>query len=951
MRKAFLVLIFISIIITTPHLFAADYSQVLFDQALEAFKSGNYASSELLLRKIVDEESNGYREKAWYYLALSIFNQKRYKSAIFEFNRFMTVCTSMELCSLARYWIAESLYQQNENIKSIQEFKRFISISKNDEYTVKAYDRIGRIYFSQQRYDEAIIEWMKAFSKCSDKEKTGQQRLNIGEAYFLTGKYDEAIDFLKPLLHSNTDTKIRSTAILITGRSHQIQGKNKTAIKIFSDMDESLIGERPFSDVQYYRAISYIKLANLNFASMHLESFLSIAKDSKWIFSAKFELAIIYLKEAKTKEAAVLFEQIRNSDANPALRSRSLMELSKLYFDDNIGEAIKCLKEAVEFESSDFKKQALVMLSNAYIKTNRLEEAETILEELLKNYAYDKNIDSIHFLIGRVYLEKKDFKRAISAFDKVKQVNPFSKYINETGFYLGIAYSENNQPEKAVATLKKYINIKNIENRYKAYVRLLHLYTGEKDYKNAEKTISTIIKYYKNENKAEDVIYEYAEILEKNKKSGRKYFDLIVSNYNKTPAAGRVLLSRGDDAFVKKEYSNAEKYYRQYLSVQWRQNASSVFLYYLISLEKTEKYRKIITISETENSIPPMDDYTAKQVQLLLGKSYFKTNEYKKALDSYSVWRLDDLSAGDLLITAKSSLQINDITTAVRAADLIKGNNGFYTEALYDLSLYYIQNKDYHNAYYYLSTIINDYPSSAFVDSAKIETAELNIKEEKYEEALANLKDIKNKNLQPRKDALLILIHFRTGNDKDAVSMTDKSLKKIRTSEYAEAVIKENLLFYYRNNDIPNFNKFAGYLKNYYGNTVFLNYMYGKLYFNTNKYKTSYYYFRKIADIESKYRDEAVYTLGLISLLKNKNSRLAFQYFRELSEKNDTDSKFAMMGKIDLSILSNEMGDIELSRKMLMDIINKSENRLLRIQAENLADYFGYKTGNKITAE
>ena len=156
-------------------------------------------------------------------------------------------------------------------------------------------------------------------------------------------------------------------------------------------------------------------------------------------------------------------------------------------------------------------------------------------------------------------------------------------------------------------------------------------------------------------------------------------------------------------------------------------------------------------------------------------------------------------------------------------------------------------------------------------------------------------------------------------------------------------IIKENLYFYYKNNDVKKFKKFAKYLKKYHGNAILINYLYGKLYYNMNKYKTSYYYFHKIADIESEYRDEAIYTLGLISYLKNKNSKLALKYFKKLSEKNNTESQFAMRGKIDLSILSNEMGDIELSKRMLMDIINNSDNRLLRIQAENLIDYFGYK--------
>jgi TolA-binding protein len=55
---------------------------------MEAFKSGNYRSSELLLRKITDNGVSEYKDRAWFYLALSIYNQKKYESAVFEFNRF-----------------------------------------------------------------------------------------------------------------------------------------------------------------------------------------------------------------------------------------------------------------------------------------------------------------------------------------------------------------------------------------------------------------------------------------------------------------------------------------------------------------------------------------------------------------------------------------------------------------------------------------------------------------------------------------------------------------------------------------------------------------------------------------------------------------------------------------------------------------------------------------------
>ncbi len=51
--------------------------QSLYEQGTEAFRTGNYGSSELLFRKIIDSGDGAeYRDRAWYYLALSIFTRK-----------------------------------------------------------------------------------------------------------------------------------------------------------------------------------------------------------------------------------------------------------------------------------------------------------------------------------------------------------------------------------------------------------------------------------------------------------------------------------------------------------------------------------------------------------------------------------------------------------------------------------------------------------------------------------------------------------------------------------------------------------------------------------------------------------------------------------------------------------------------------------------------------------
>jgi tetratricopeptide (TPR) repeat protein len=936
-----LIIIISILFISSGNIYSAVNSQSMYEQGIEAFKSGNFGSSELLLRKIIDSGETEYKDKAWYYMALSIFNQKKYQSAIFEFNRFLSSCSTSDLCTLARYWIAESHYQLNDNIRAIQEFNRFISQSKSNEYIAQSYDRIGRIYFTQNRYDEAIIEWMKSLAKCEDPLKNNQKRLNIGEAYFLNENYDEAINFLLPILNSNIDARTMAMAKLLTGRAYQIKGKHLTALKTFSSMDETLLTEKPFNEVQYYRALSYIALGNINFASLHLKTFLSTGKESKWIYYAKFELAKIYLKENNIKEATQFFEEIRSSKNDAALKSRASMELSKIYFDNNIDEAIKCLKEASALESPDEKKEALLLLSKAYTKVKNFTEAESILEQLINNYSFDKNVDSFYFMLATVYFEEGNLENTKTAFTKLKEINPFSKYINESYYYLALSNVKSN-PDESITLFNKYIYQQKTEKKYDAYIQLLNLYSQKRDFKNSERIISFIIENYSKEKGMEEILYNYSKFLIDNHKPAKYFLDLIITKYSKTDSAGEIFLAKGDEAFIKKNYTEAEYFYKQYLAVHWRQNASSVFLYRILSLEKLKKYKEIISTLDLKDLTPPMDDFTAKQLTLLKGRSYYNTGDFKKAYDSYSSWRLSDLTEEDILSLIKSSIKVEDILTAKKAAEIINNNKDLRAEGFYEIALYFMNKNDHDDANDYLTRIIIEIPSSELNDFSKAEIADIFIKKERYEEAIQKLKEIKVEKLQARKNALLITAFFRSENEKEAIILTNKFLKEFIKSQYSESVIKENLIYYYKIKNINEFNVYSQYLSKYPGNNIYLNYLTAKINFELSIYKTAYFYYYKLADVESEYKNEAVFYLGLISLLNNNDINMAQKYFNRISGSGNSQDKFAMLGKIDLSILSSESGNVELSKKALFDIMDKSDSRILRIQAENLIEYFGY---------
>ena len=62
MNRLFRNIIFIVIVIFTKNLYAVPDSKNIFNQGMEAFKSGNYASAELLFRK-TEENNDEYKDK------------------------------------------------------------------------------------------------------------------------------------------------------------------------------------------------------------------------------------------------------------------------------------------------------------------------------------------------------------------------------------------------------------------------------------------------------------------------------------------------------------------------------------------------------------------------------------------------------------------------------------------------------------------------------------------------------------------------------------------------------------------------------------------------------------------------------------------------------------------------------------------------------------------------
>ncbi len=944
MRKRYIIT-FILIVLFSVISAANSSSTQLFEQGMEAFKSGNYGSSELIFRKVVDTDDE-YRDRAWFYLARSIFNQKKYKSAIFEFNRFLLICSTPELCSEARYWIAEAYFYMNDYIKAIEEFRRFIAKGINKKLIVASYDRIGEIYYNQERYDEAIIEWKKAVARSDKKSRDNNRIVKIGEAMFQDKKYEEALDLLEPLMYSLGNIKTASRARLIVGRSYQLKGSHGKALRIFRSIPDSLLKESPFYDARYYKALSYLEINEVSTARFYLESFILIGEDSQWYYNAKYQLGKMLVGTRREEEGIELLEEVRRETVNMELKSQASMVLSKLYLDSDPEKAIPYLEDSVSVNDPETQKNTMLLLANVYLDVNRLEDAERILEYLFSQHTYDEDIDRIQFLLARVYMKQGEVEKALAGFEKIRELNPFSEYLNESNYFLGKAYYEKKDYKKSIELLQSYINLKKASYKYEAYRIMVQAYYNQKNIKKAESIVQVLMKYYYGKDDLAGFLYDFANDLRQHDGNVTRYEDFILSRYPNSRYSGDILINRGDEQFKAGKYDAAAYYYRKYLEAPKREREQSVLLYYMISSYNAKNYRTVVN-RLNDADIVNESSYTGKQLKILLAKSYYMLDAYKTAYTIFMQIPLNDFNSSDLVMVANSALQHDDTSRVIKIVNTVRDSSEIYAEVLFQLAAYYKKMESYESAMEYFSRLIIDVPGSNKILETRLELADLYIQKEKYSEAIELVENVEEEEYKVRKNAVKILSYFGMDDDVKAMDIVNKHLNKILKSTYAEQVLRKCLEYYYIRDDLDNVKQYARMLVKYSGNTTIINYYYARLYLKRNMYKTAYYFYYKVAQDQSEYWEESTYYLGLLSLHVYNNPSRAFGYLENVAKKKNAENDFVIKSRMLLAILLNEWGKVERSRELLNTLQSDTMNVLTRVKAQNLYDYYGYNKDTK----
>ena len=948
MKKILIAILSTILLFSGQIIFSALDTETLYEQGMEALKSGNYSSAELLFRKVMDSDEDEIADRAWFHLAKSIYYQKNYKSAVHEFTSYLNKCRTTSLCQESRYWIGESYYYLKQYNNAIEEYKRYIGKNGGEKLIPYAHDRIAAIYYSQKRYDEAVLEWEQAVQKSSDKDANAFRILNIGEALFQNGQYDNALARLSPLLTSRADPRIIANARIVSGKIYQLKGNHNRALVLFSGIPDDLLKKSPYSEAQYFKALSLIQKGESANAKSLLEIYVLIAREDRWYYHALRELGKLNIELGETEKGIEQLNDVRKSSDIPELKQDVDKYLGEYYIEKDPARAIPYLEEYRGL--FDDNKELMLSLSRAYISVKRYDDAGKILEHYQEKFPYDRSIDQVKFLRARIFLEKNETLKAMELFESIRKDNPFSEYINESNFYLSIVHYRNGDFLKAVTLLNTYLGKRDIENRYQAYRLLASCYLSLNDLNRARSTVNLIINRYSDQDDAHEIIYRLAMALNDRGINPRWYMNNVIQKYPDSDSAYSLYLLLGGEAFKNRKYDEASSYYGKYLETDRTDSRGLAFFNMLVSQYNLKKYQNVIDMLKN-STIPPLDETQWKEIPILLARCYYETGQNEKIYTLLMSENISGMPKDVIFMFISSAVGAGDISIARERLQYVAASKELYAESLYSIASYYVKNRNMEEASSYYSKIIVECPGTEKADFARYEYAKILFENQKTGEAIEKLKEIRNRELNDDRNALLVLCYFSTGDEKNATILTNRYLSRILKNARGEEIIRKNLQYYFDRKNTGLFKRFAYYLANSFAGTqTYVNYMYGKYYYSLKSYKTAYYYLYKVSSSDNEYSQEVWYTLANISIFVNKNTKQAVQFFLKVIEK-DSESDYGCRARIELSIIYHENDRKEESKKLLADIIADSQRKIFVIQAENLYDSFKYADTDKKTTE
>jgi TolA-binding protein len=660
------------------------------------------------------------------------------------------------------------------------EFNRGMELFNKEKYPaairffdlfIKSNDKSDLIMVAEAEYFSAIAA-LKLFntdaeyrmnmfiSTHPESPRINEARLALGDYFYQNKNYRKAVTWYESVNRKELEADKLEEYFFRLGYSLYVKGDKSQALLMFSKIKDIDTEYTP-SAIYYFSQIAYEQ----KMYQTAMEGFIRLKDDETYGSIVPFYIVqILYLQ--KDYNGILSMAPVLLKSAGEERSVELYRFIGDAYYNkENYNEALPYLEKYSSVAKTS-EREDKYQLGYCYYKTGAIDKAIKLFLEI--GTRSDLLSQNIWNLLGDCYLQKGDKKRAQFAFGEASKLN-FDKKIKEESLfnYAKLTYETSYSPfGETIAAFQEYINLyPGSERIQEAYDYLVATFLQIKNYKAA---LSSLDKIRNKDTRLEEAYQRVAFF------RGLELFNNLE-------------IEASIDMFDKS--LRYEKYSRSIRarSIYWRGEA----WYRLADYDKAKADYELFM------GIPGSMQLTEYNlVRYNLGYTLFNLKDYTNALNHFKTFESDVTNVRPEVLA----------DTRNRIADC------YYIATNYPLAISYYDkvieygslNADYamfqkgfslgllndgKGKVYILTTLIQKYPSSSFVQNAFFERGRAYLVLEDYKKGEADFNTIistyQTSPFVPRAIVQLGLLYYNLGENDKAISQYKKVIENFKSTPEA----------------------------------------------------------------------------------------------------------------------------------------------------------------------
>ncbi len=381
--------------------------------------------------------------------------QKEYDKILIEFD-------DSAYADYAQFQLGMSFLKQGRLDAAILAFSNVINNFSKSTFIAESRYQLGIAYFKKGDYSLAIQELNAVIDNYSESAFRDQALFHIAASYYNQKKFDRAIGIYNQLIKTVKDKELLWRSIHQRAWAYYNSGREKEAVNAFIEFIAKCPQSPIITDTQFWLGQYYLQNNQYNKARRYFNLILkSNNQQNELKDDALFQLGICFLKLENKELALQQFSALKRNFSDSDLAPQAILKTAEILIEQgNIGKAEPELRQLIKgYRGSMYENIAYKKLADIEQKEGEYKKALFYLDKALQSKQVVTEFKvQMQFQKGTIREELKDYDQAIDEYLKVVYLYPnLDKWVAKAYLKIGSLFELKKDYAKALSAYEKII--------------------------------------------------------------------------------------------------------------------------------------------------------------------------------------------------------------------------------------------------------------------------------------------------------------------------------------------------------------------------------------------------------------------------------------------------------------------------------------------------------------